>query len=104
MREAPLEHAKHIATNGLSFGIVKRSGAVPPPDVLNDFLACGYDDLDFEDGVLEWKPFALTDAEYHDLLQWWKASHPAARPDRLGTGGADFRDWFTRAVRVIEEK
>lgn len=104
MRVEPLDRAKQIATVGLSFRVVAGSGVFPPPDVLNAFLACGYDDVDDPEGVLRWEPFALTPAEYDQLVQWWKTRHPAAGTDRLAVGGADFSDWFARAVNVIKSR
>lgn len=121
MQESSFDAAVRVATEGMSFDIVRESGAFPPPDVLNDFLACGHDDVDCErddsrsgcegpdcegceDGALRWEPFALTEAEYAAFLAWWAARHPGARPDRLGLAGADFREWFGRAVDVIDAK
>ena len=98
MASAELEQAKRIATDGLSFRIPAERGLFPPRDVANSFFACGYDDR-AEEAVLEWEPFELSEDEYRAFWDWWQATHAAARVDRLGVPGSDFRAWFAAAVR-----
>lgn len=97
MAASPLDQAKLIACDGLTFQIAAESGVFPPRDVANAFFECGRDDLPGE-GVLEWRPFTLSEGEYHSLLSWWRQTHPEARVDRLGVQGADFSRWFAAAV------
>jgi hypothetical protein len=89
-----LEQAKRITTEGLSFRIPEERGLFPPRDVANAFFACGYDDRPQEQ-VLEWAPFELSEDQYQTLLEWWQATHPGTRVDRLGVRGPDFSAWFS---------
>ena len=100
MPRTPLEQAKQVATNGLSFRIVEQSGLLPPQDILNTFLARGCDDLP-DERVLEWEPSSLTQQEYRDLLAWWQLKQPRARVDRLDVQVAGFSRWFARAIDAI---
>jgi hypothetical protein len=54
---------------GLSFRLMLAWGLLPPLETMNDFLACGRDDTDAEEGLLQWEPFALTSAEYNRLVR-----------------------------------
>ena len=54
---------------GLSFRLMLSWGLLPPLQTMNDFLACGRDDTDAEDGLLQWEPFSLTAAEYDRLAR-----------------------------------
>ena len=36
---------------------------------MNKFLACGRDDTDAQDGLVEWEPVALTQPEYDRLVR-----------------------------------
>ena len=80
----------------MSFRISAERGLFPPRDVANSFFACGYDDLPDEE-VLEWEPFELSEDEYRSLFEWWEATHPGSRIDRLGLRQAEFSLWFSAA-------
>jgi hypothetical protein len=97
MTRYPLREAKRIASQGLSFQIPANAGCFPPRDVPNAFFACGYDDLPNR-GILDWKPFRLSESEYQALLAWWQLSHPEARAARLRLRGSDFSRWFSHAI------
>lgn len=81
-------------------------GAVPPLAVLNDFLACGVDDVAEDIGcldvdmrgdrgaVMEWEPFTLTQTEYDGLLAYIRSRGKAIVVREIGDG--TYREWFGR--------
>jgi hypothetical protein len=100
MAPSPIQQAKWIVTEGLSFTIAAAAGLFPPRDVANSFFACGCDDRRGNDeSVLEWKPFQLAEDEYRMLVEWWQMEHPDARVERLGLPESDFSPWFSKAAR-----
>jgi hypothetical protein len=71
-------------------------GALPPLRTMNDFLACGRDDTDAEDGLLQWEPFALTPAEYNRLARDLKGLGHDVSIESVPTGRSapSYEEWF----------
>lgn len=78
---------------------------MPPLEVFNAFMACGYDDVEEAacvevdpmnrgGAVLEWEPFALTAAEYDAFLTYLRSI--GKRFEVVDYGTSDFGEWFTR--------
>jgi hypothetical protein len=98
MARSPLQEAKRVAGEGLSFRIAEAARVFPPRDVANAFFTCGHDDHRADaDVTLCWRPFELSDDEYEAFLQWWREEHPDARIDRFGIRGPEFSKWFSAA-------
>ena len=85
---------KKFILRGLSFGICRAVHCWPPLATFNGFLGCGYDDVDHEERVMEWKPFEITEKQY---LRVVAKVDPEFTIDCLGTEDGDWEQWFLKA-------
>src|SRR5437588_11150776 len=86
---------------GLSFKLMLEWKLLPPLAVMNQFLRCGRDDIDCEDGIVDWKPFTITDDEYRRLRTGLsRRGHKVAidRDDKRQTYG----EWFATKLSGLE--
>ena len=81
---------------GLSFQLMLSWGILPPLATMNDFLACGRDDTDAQDGLVEWEPVALTESQYARLVgDLRRRGHEVhLQPVRAGTSAPSYEHWF----------
>jgi hypothetical protein len=81
---------------GLSFRLMLTWGRLPPLQTMNNFLACGRDDTDGEEGLLEWEPFSLTPAEYGRLTRELSRRGHDVSIEAVPTGRSapSYEDWF----------
>lgn len=93
-RSAPIVE---LFGQGLSFQLMLSWGILPPLATMNEFLACGRDDTDAQDGLVEWDPVALTQAQYdrvvRDLKQ--RGHHVQLESLRAGTSAPSYQTWFS---------
>lgn len=101
-----------VAEGGVLVGIFHHSmsmrgaiekGYFPTQEVLNDFLACGFDDVELdgsflpphqESAVIRWKPFELAKQEYDDFIAYL---HSLGRPFEVTDFGVTmYQAWFNR--------
>jgi hypothetical protein len=61
-----------------------------------EFLACGRDDTDAEDGLVEWEPVALTQPDYARLVRDLKqrGHNVELESVRAGTSAPSYQEWF----------
>jgi hypothetical protein len=87
---------------GLSFGLMLSWGVLPPLETMNDFLACGRDDTDAEDGLLQWEPFSLTAAEYKRLARELRHRGRDVEIEAVPAGRAapPYEAWFAARLRA----
>ena len=92
--EGPLSDLFEI---GLSFKLMCTWKLLPPLHVFNDFLACGRDDTDSANGLLEWEPFALSDEDYLHLQATLAARGHTLSIEQTKDGKTykGFHEWFT---------
>jgi hypothetical protein len=71
-------------------------GILPPLATMNKFLACGRDDTDAQDGLVEWEPVALTPSEYNRVVRDLKQRGHEVRLDSVppGTSAPTYEAWF----------
>ena len=71
-------------------------GILPPLATMNNLLACGRDDTDAQDGLVEWDPVALTESEYARLVENLRRRGHEVRPQsvRAGTSAPSYEHWF----------
>ena len=92
---------------GLSFRLMLSWGVLPPLQTMNDFLACGRDDTDAEDGLLQWEPFALTPAEYSRLARDLRRLGHEVSIEDVGAARAapSYEKWFaSRLARSDKQR
>jgi hypothetical protein len=92
-RSAPIIE---LFDQGLSFQLMLSWGILPPLQTMNEFLACGRDDTDAEDGLVEWEPVALTKSDYARLVRDLKQRGHNVQLDsvRAGTSAPSYEEWF----------
>jgi hypothetical protein len=92
-RRAPVVE---LFDQGLSFQLMLLWGILPPLATMNEFLACGRDDTDGRDGLVEWDPVALTQSEYAGVVRDLRQRGHEVRVDplRTGTSAPSYADWF----------
>ena len=63
---------------------------------MNKFLACGRDDTDAEDGLVEWEPVELTQSEYNRLARDLKQRGHQVKLETVpaGTSAPTYQNWF----------
>ena len=90
-------HVVELFDVGLSFQLMLYWRLLPPLQTMNEFLACGRDDADTQDGLLEWEPAALTQSEYARLVQDLERRGYDVTVDSPGAGGSapSYEAWFT---------
>jgi hypothetical protein len=81
---------------GLSFQLMLSWGRLPPLRTMNAFLACGRDDTDAQDGLLQWEPISLSPAEYHRLARDLRQRGHSVSLETLSPGkpAPAYEDWF----------
>ena len=81
---------------GLSFQLMLSWGTLPPLATMNAFLACGRDDTDGQDGLVEWKPLKLTPSEYARIAAVLRQRGHEVRLESLpaGTAAPSYENWF----------
>jgi hypothetical protein len=81
---------------GLSFRLMLSWGTLPPLATMNEFLACGRDDTDAEDGLVEWEPVALKQSEYDRLVRDLERRGHRVQLDALAPGisAPSYENWF----------
>jgi hypothetical protein len=91
---------------GLSFRLMLSWGVLPPLRTMNDFLACGRDDTDAEDGLLQWKPFALTASEYNRLARDLTRLGHEVSIEAVPTGSLapSYQEWFSSQLAEHEPR
>ena len=96
VRNTRLTPIVELFDQGLSFQLMLSWGILPPLATMNKFLACGRDDTDAQDGLVEWDPVALTQSEYARLVQDLKqrGHHVQLESVRPGTSAPSYEDWF----------
>ena len=96
VRSTRLAPVVELFDQGLSFQLMLSWGILPPLATMNQFLACGRDDTDAQDGLVEWDPVALTQSEYADVCRDLKQRGHDVRlePLRAGTSAPSYEDWF----------
>ena len=95
-----LSKAITIAKKGMSFDIVRKSGLLPPIEILNSFFKCGVDDADSEI-TIQWEPFSLNTTEYSQFVEHCENSIGQLRIDGLTSD--NYSDWFSAvAVRTTD--
>ena len=92
-RSAPIVE---LFDQGLSFQLMLSWGVLPPLATMNEFLACGRDDTDARDGLVEWDPVALTQPQYARVLRDLRQRGHEVRLEslRAGTAAPSYEDWF----------
>ena len=96
VRHTRLAPVVELFDQGLSFQLMLSWGILPPLATMNEFLACGRDDTDGQDGLVEWDPVALTQSEYAGVLRDLRQRGHEVRVDplRAGTAAPSYADWF----------
>jgi hypothetical protein len=81
---------------GLSFRLMLSWGTLPPLATMNKFLACGRDDTDAHDGLVEWEPVALTQSEYDRVVRNLKERGHYVQAESLppGASAPSYENWF----------
>ena len=96
VRSTRLAPIVELFDQGLSFQLMLSWGILPPLATMNKFLACGRDDTDAQDGLVEWEPVALTQSEYdhvvRDLNQ--RGHHVQLESLPTGTSAPGYENWF----------
>jgi hypothetical protein len=107
-RSAPIVE---LFDQGLSFQLMLSWGILPPLATMNDFLACGRDDIDAQDGLVEWDPFVLTPSEYDRVVRDLKQRGHQVQLESLrpGSSAPSYEKWFAshlakRAVKTGTRK
>src|SRR3954471_21856234 len=92
-RSAPIIE---LFDQGMSFRLMLSLGILPPLQTMNEFLACGRDDTDAEDGLVEWEPVALTRSEYAGLVRALKRRGHEVKLDSTPAGASapSYVAWF----------
>ncbi len=92
-RSAPIVE---LFDQGLSFRLMLSWGTLPPLATMNKFLACGRDDTDAEDGLVEWEPVALTQSEYNRLVRdlGRRGHHVQLHALAPGISAPSYENWF----------
>ena len=93
-RSAPLIE---LFDQGMSFQLMLSWGILPPLQTMNEFLACGRDDTDAEDGLVEWEPVTLTQSDYARLVRDLKQRGHHVEIDSVPAGASapSYQEWFT---------
>ena len=91
---------------GLSFRLMLFWKTLPPLSTMNEFLACGRDDTDAEDGLVEWEPVELTQAEYGRIVRALRRRGHDVVLDRTpaGTPAPSYEKWFASHLAKRERK
>jgi hypothetical protein len=92
-RSAPIVE---LFNQGLSFQLMLSWGILPPLATMNKFLACGRDDTDAQDGLVEWDPIVLTQSEYDRVVRELRqrGHHVELESLRAGTSAPSYKEWF----------
>jgi hypothetical protein len=97
VRSTRLAPIVELFNQGLSFRLMLSWGTLPPLATMNKFLACGRDDTDAQDGLVEWEPVALTQSEYNRLVRDLEQLGRRVQLESLrpGTLAPSYEEWFT---------
>lgn len=96
VRNTRLAPIVELFDQGLSFRLMLSWGMLPPLATMNKFLACGRDDTDAQDGLVEWEPVALTRPEYDRLVRDLRQRGHYVERNSLprGTSAPSYECWF----------
>lgn len=93
-----------IYHHSMSLRNAVRHGHMPPLEIFNQFMACGYDDVDggidyipegpFSGAVLDWEPFSLSAQEYNQLLAYIREQGGAISIESFNA--STFGEWFSK--------
>jgi hypothetical protein len=96
VRNTRLAPIVELFDQGLSFRLMLSWGILPPLKTMNEFLSCGRDDTDAQDGLVEWDPVALTQSEYARLVRDLKQRGHDVQLEslRAGASAPSYGEWF----------
>lgn len=96
VRNTRLAPIVDLFDHGLSFQLMLSWGILPPLETMNKFLACGRDDTDAQDGLVEWEPVALTQPEYKRVVQDLRQRGHQVQLEAVppGTSPPTYQNWF----------
>ncbi len=83
---------------GDTWSICRKSKALPPRNILNDFLETGVDDMTVmfgsdESATISWESFGLEEQEYEDFIDWVLTLFPDITPEIHSEAGT-YTEWF----------
>ncbi len=96
VRNTRLTPLSELFDQGLSFRLMLSWGTLPPLPTMNKFLACGRDDTDAQDGLVEWEPVTLTSSEYDRIVRDLRQRGHYVELESLppGTSAPSYECWF----------